>query len=270
MSRTAMPKRALSTNFTEQTLRRSLRAKKRFEWTRQIRGVLTMSKPSYMKQPIGALVAVAIVVASGVGAYAAMNWFNGDIKVTSDNSIMSVDVSECKSEVLPGTDATDKKNIQFKILGTPHIDAQTLQKKLLTECEFNSVMEFYAKQYDNTTTGYQSSVVKSIDNYSITLETFWNGAFTDKTFSIKTDTSFYDKGTVVKSSDIKVGDTVVYAYAVLAGEQMEDVNPIDDVTSVKSVFKTQYDTKQVLLDGKHLYEDGNIQPLEMYNQLHKR
>jgi hypothetical protein len=272
MSKAATPKRALSTNFTQQTLHRSLQAKKRLERTRQIKGLFIMSKPSFMKQPIGVLVAIALVVASGAGVYAAMNWFNGDIKVTSDDSIMTVDVSECQSDMfLPGSEVTDKKNVQFKILGTPHIDAQTLQKRLLADCEFTSVQEFYAKQGVSAITGYQSSVVKNIDSYTITLEQFWIGAFTDKTFSIQSDTSFYDKGTAVNKSDLKVGDTVVYTYESTPGQ--EDVNSMDTVTSVKSVFKTQHDTKQMMQYSgktKAFYPENNIMPLGMYNQLHKK
>ncbi len=270
MSKAAMPKRALSTNFTHQTLRRSLRAKKRLEWIQQIKGVLTtMSKPSFMKHPIGALAAIAIVIVSGAGVYAAMNWFNGNIKVTSDNSIIHIDVSQCKSGVfLAGIDATDKKDIQFKILGTPHIDAETLQKRLLADCEFTSVQEFYAKQGAGMTTGYQSSIVKSITDYTITLETFWAGTWADKTLSIKSDTSFYDQGTIVKSCDIKIGDTVIYTYELVPGERVESTNPMDGITSVKSVFKTQNDTKQTT--GKGFYEDSNIQPLALYNQRNKK
>jgi hypothetical protein len=255
---TPKPKRALSTNFTEQTMRRSIMAKKRDIRRSQLRELFSMKNTRFIKQPIGALIAIALIITGGVGVYAAVNWFNGDIKVASDRSIMTVDLTQCKTLSLPGIEP-GAKEAQFKILDERHISAEDLQKRLLAQCELDTARERF-----DATTNYQSSIIKAITPYQVTLETFWNGQVTDKVFSISKDTNFYDKGTPARETDMRVGDTVLFAYerSELA---IETQNPLDGITTVKSIFKTQYDTKKAASTQKAFYEDNHIMPIDMYN-----
>lgn len=253
------PKRALSTNFTDRTLRRSILAKKHDIRRSQLRELFSMKNTRFMKQPVGALIAIALIITGGVGVYAATNWFNGDVKVASDQSIMAVDLTQCKTLSLPGIEPGTKE-AQFKILSEPHISAEDLQKRLLAQCELDAVRA----KYDAATTNYQPSIIKAITPYQVTLETFWNGQFTEKVFSISNDTDFYDKGNLASQKNIHVGDTVVFVYDV-PETLSEDQNPTDSVTTVKSIFKTQYDTKKAASMQKGFYEDNNIMPLDMYN-----
>jgi hypothetical protein len=264
------PSRTLRSDFTKQTLRRSIAARKRVERQRYTRRLITMDM-KFMKQPVGALVALAVVILGSIGAYAAMNWFNGDVRVTSNNSVMAVDLSQCTaSQLPPGVEQTDdRKNVQFKILGTPHIDAATLQRKLLTKCESDSVSKFYAAHYPGQSIGTQPSIVKAITPYTITLEVLWANQYTDKTFSIAQDTSFYALGQPSSLKDLKVGDTVIYAYDHPTGIFDESKNPLNDVDGVRSVFKTQYDTKEAYGKNGLNYDDANIMPMDHYRQLHK-
>jgi hypothetical protein len=253
------PKRALSTNFTGRTLHRSILAKKRLVRKRQLKELFLMKNTNFLKQPMGALIAVAIVIAGSIGVYAAMNWFNGDVKVASDHSIMTVDLAQCQSVSLPGFEPNVKK-VQFKILNEQHISSEALRETLLAQCEFDAVRA----KYDATTVRFQPSVVKAITPYRVTLETFWNGQYTDGIFNIGKDTEFYDKGNPASRADISVSDTVVFVYDI-TGPLVEGQNPIDSITTVKSIFKTQYDTKKAASMQKGFYEDNNIMPLDMYN-----
>lgn len=229
-----------------------------------------MSKLEFLKHPAGALIAIALVVTGGAGVYAAMNWFNGSIKVTSDNSILTVDLSGCKNSLpLGGINGSDPKNVQFKILGTPHIEAAILQQKLLAQCEFNSAMEFLKTQYPDVSLGYQTSKIKAIDAYSITLESTWGAKQTDRIFYITPNTTIFDQTTPAKTGNLKVGDSVVYAYIVPADAMTEGQDMPESIRSVHSIFKTQYDTTQSMLVTKAFYDESNIMPLQMYNQLNK-
>lgn len=263
------PKRALSANFTKRTLRRSFKAKKRLEQKRHFKGFFTMSKLEFLKHPAGALIAIALVITGGTGVYAAMNWFNGSIKVSSDNSILTVDLSGCKNGLpLGGINGSDPKNVQFKILGTPHIEADLLQQKLLAQCEFDSAVEFLKTQYPNTSLGYQTSKIKAIDAHSVTLEMTW-GTEQDKVFAITPSTSIYDQANPVNIDNLKVGDSVVYSYALPSGHILEGQAMPETIRDVQSIFKTRYDTTQSMLITKAFYSESNIMPLEMYRQLNK-
>lgn len=225
----------------------------------------------FVKQPLGALIAVAIVIVGSVGTYAAMNWFNGEVRVASEDSVMSVDLSRCAaSQLPPGVEQTDdRKNVQFKIMGTPHIDAPALQHKLLTQCESDVVSDFYTAHYPGQKIGTHPSTVKAITPYTITLEVLWENRYTDKTFSITQDTSFYTLSQPSNLKDLKVGDTVVYAYDLTGSYIDETKNPMNTVDSVKSVFKTQYDTKDTYGKAGLDYATANIMPMDYYKQLHK-
>ncbi len=268
---TPVPQRDLTRNFTKRTLRRSILAKKRHEQTRRLRGFFIMPKLEFLKHPVGALVAIAIVIAGGTGVYAAMNWFNGSIKVTSDNSILTVDLSGCKN-VLPlkGISGSDPKNVQFKILGTPHIEADVLQQKLLAQCEVDAAVEFIKAQHPNTTIGYQTSKIKAIDAYSITLENTWGAKKTDRVFDITPSTTIFNQTAPAKTDDLKVGDSVVYTYLVPADAMTEGQSMPETIHELQSIFKTRYDTTQSMLITKAFYTESNIMPLEMYNQLNKK
>lgn len=265
------PKRALTNNFTKRTMRRSLLAKKRLERMHRLKGFFTMNKIGFLKHPAGALIAIAFIVVSGAGVYAAMNWFNGSTKITSDNSIMTVDLSECESGLPPGgVLGADPKNIQFKILGTPHIEPEILQQRLLAQCEFDSAMKFLGEQAPAVSLGYQASKVKAIDAYSITLETTWGGKKIDKVFNITPETTIYNQTNPAKTDDLKIGDSVVYTYALPSSTTMENENALGTIDTVKSIFKTQYDVTQMLRVTKAHNAENNIMPLELYNQIHKK
>ena len=265
-----IPTRALSDNFTKQTLQRSLMAKKRLEQKRRLKGLFTMPKLEFLKHPVGALIAIALIVTGGTGVYATLNWFNGNIKVTSDNSIMTVDLSGCKNGLpLGGINGSDPKNVQFKIIGTPHIEAGVLQQKLLAQCEVDAAVEFIKAQHPDTIFGYQTSKIKAIDAYSITLETAWGTKQTDRKFDISPSTTIFNQTAPAKTDDLKVGDSVVYTYIVPTNVMTEGQDIPESIRSVQSIFKTQYDTAQSILITKAFYDESNIMPLEMYNQLNK-
>ncbi len=267
------PSRSLSVTFTGSTLRRAIKAKRRENRRLVIKELFTMKKRNLLRQPLGALVALAIVVFGGAGVYAAANWFGGVVSVKSDNSIMTVDLSKCESNMPPGIEPTsDRSNIKFKITGTPHIEAKELQRKLLVNCEFDSVLKIYQAKL-GTPVGTPPAVIKSVDKEknTVTFELKWGGRSTVRTFALAKDPLLLDKGAPTTLSALRLGDYVMFAYKFpesLIVNETDD--PFDHVTEVLGIFKTQYDTREFLEDGKSLYSANNIMPLDWYNQINKK
>lgn len=266
------PSRPLSTNFTDNTLRRAISEKRQATGLPAEEGTITMKK-NILLQPTGVFVALAIVVLGSVGVYAAANWFGGNVEVTSDDSVMTVDLSKCESNMPPGVATTDRKNVKFKITGSPHIQVQDLQQKLLANCEFDSVLHIYQAKYGENV-GMSSSVIKSFNpqDNSITLDFTFGGEAIEKTFSLKKDGIVYDKGQQVSTSRLKVGDYAIFAYRRDTNNNLQETdNPFNNLTSIDSIFKTQYDTRESLEGVKSFYDSNNIMPLDQYNQLqHKK
>jgi hypothetical protein len=262
------PRRALSANFTNKTLRRAIKAERQANRRAAIKGVFFMKK-QFWKQPVGAFVALALVVLGGTGVYAATNWFNGGVKVTTDNSILTVDLSECKSAVMPaGIEPTaNRKEVKFKILGTPHIEAKELEPRLLADCEMQTVREFYHDQYGQSINDYYATI-KEINqaDRTVTLAYRWGGIDENvKTFPLEQTAAIYDKGQPSSLSQLKPGDIVTFVYD-LQGYIEEGQNPFDRITALKSLFKMQYDTRQAMAVTKAAYTESNIMPLDQYNQ----
>ena len=270
---TPIPKRALTNNFTKRTVRRSLLAKKRLERRRRLKGLFVMQKIGFLKHPVGVFITIAILITSGAGVYAAINWFNGEVTVTSDNSILTVDLSKCNSPMPPGIEPTsDRNNVQFKITGSPHIESKELEQKLLTNCEFDTVLRFYQIKF-NTFVGTSPALVKGTDtkNNTVTLSLKFGGTDLEKTVTMKPNTTIYDKGEIANLSQLHSGDYVVIAYLRGADTPMiETENPFKELDSIDSIFKTQYDTREFPEGTKSLYSSNNIMPLDQYKQIHKK
>lgn len=260
--------RPLSADFTESTLRRALRAKRRYDRQNAIKELLTMKMA---KKPIGALVALAIVVMGGVGVYAAGNWFNGRVQVTQDDSIMTVDLSECKDTVTPGVEpTTDRSAVKFKILGYPHIQPEELQRKLLTNCELTNVTkQLGSQEKTGKLQGLSSALVEAVDYQKgiVTLRVSWGGQEFSKTVTLASGAILKDKGQEATLKSFSPGSYVVVSYDV--ADSMENKNPWDTVIGVNGMFKTQYDTRETQKDGKSLYDTANIMPLDHYNQINR-
>lgn len=265
---TPKPTRPLSKNFTDSTLERAINAKRRTLRRSGIRRLFKVKKTHLLKQPIGALIALAIVAAGGVGVYAATNWFNGNVEVTStDDSIITVDLSECKSAVPPGVEPSQPLDkVKFKVLGTPHISSSELKRHLLAHCEFANVLEV-----QRVATGHDAAVtpalVKRADPQkgSITLAFTWGPWSHEATYVLATQAKVLDKGVPATLEAFKPGDFVVFTYR-FSGPILENIDPYASLTAIDGLFKTQYDTR--LVQEKTLYESGNIMPLDQYNKVH--
>lgn len=262
------PRRPLSVNFTDRTLRRAITQKRRADRLTAIKGILSMRK-QYWKQPAGALVALALVVLGGAGVYAAANWFNGSVKVTADDSILTVDLSECKSAAMPAgiEPTTNRKEVKFKILGTPHIEAKELEQRLLADCEVQTVRQSYHDQYGQSVSDHYG-VVKEVNQTArtVTLAYRWGGVEENiKTFPLEQTATIYDKGQVSDLSQLTPGDVVTFVYDI-SGYVEEGQNPFNRITALKSLFKMQYDTRQAMSVTKASYTESNIMPLDHYNQ----
>lgn len=266
------PSRPLSVNFTDRTLKRAITQKRQADRLAKLQGVFFMKK-QFWKQPVGALAAIALVVMGGAGVYAATSWFGGSVKVTSDNSIMTVDLSQCESNIPPGVGPkSDRSNIQFKITGSPHISTEELQRKLLVNCEFDSVLKFYQTKF-GAAIGTPSAVIKNIDKATsaITFELKWGREDYVKTFTLAADSIVMDKGEPADITALKQGDHVMFAYKLPDSTVMSELDdPFNHVEEVVGVFKTQYDTREFLEDAKSLYSANNIMPLDLYNDLQKQ
>lgn len=272
----AQPRRELHSDFTARTIRHAIVAKRRATVKQYIK--TTVKEMQYMKsfKKLGALPGAAalviMVTATSAGAYALTNWFNANVAVNQDKSVMSVNIADCKDMPLSGIGQNvDKRNVQFKILGDPHIAADQLQRRLLAECEYNAAIGFYKNTYPDQNFTFYAGTVKAVaTDASVTLDYSWGGVTKDKTFAVSNDAGIFNQGARVTLQDLKAGDTIIFAseQRVVA----EGVDPLADVSQVQSIFKTQYDVTDALSASKEksaLYDSGNIMPLEMYNQLHK-
>jgi hypothetical protein len=263
------PTRPLSVNFTDGTLRQAIRAKRRNNRSSPVQGLFTMKQRNFLKQPAGALVALAIIILGGASVYAAANWFGGSVQISTDQSVITVDLSKCQGKNLPpGIEpASDRSNIKFKITGTPHINEGNLQRKLLANCEWQAILEFYQKQYN--TVGSHVGVVRKVDatTRTITINLEFGGKSFDKTFPLTQNAEIYNKGMRTDLASIKSGDFVMFAYDV-GTPVLENENPFDRNLELKSIFKTQYDLREVIADGKSLYgAPNNIMPLQQYEEV---
>lgn len=229
-----------------------------------------MKKVDLLKQPIGALIALAIVTIGGVGVYAATNWFHGNVQVTStDDSIMTVDLSTCRSS-LPGGIDPDKPldKVKFKIVGTPHINASDLERRLTAGCEFANVINLQraAAGYDVAVT---PAIVKHVDpkKGSISLAFTWGPWSHEATYTLTPDAKLFDKGASTTLQAFKREDFVTFTYKI-QGPTLENVDPYAGLTTIDGLFKTQFDTRLVQ-EAKTIYSTGNIMPLDLYNQIHR-
>ena len=262
------PNRPLSTNFRDDTLRRAISAKQRAKGS-FAEQELTMKKKNFLLRPVGAFIALAIITTSSAGAYAAMNWFGGNIQVMSDNSIMIVDLSQCQGSILPpGVElGADRSKVQFKITGTPHISEQALQQRLLADCEWQNIQALNKNKIGASATTI--GIVKDANpkDKTITVTISYGGTTFDKTFSLEPNAQIYDKGTAADFTNLNQGEEVALMYD-LTIPAIEGVNPFDQAIGVKGIFVTQYDLRDALAKEEPLYgQPNNIMPLTQYSHL---
>ncbi len=285
------PSRPLRSDFTGRVLRSTLRARRRRIMKKQYE---VLSKELFSMTPIkllrtvpGAASAMAVVAAGSVGVYALSNWFGGNIEVKQYASLFSVDLSSCKGNLPPGVNEGDnRRDVRFKITGSPHISAQALQQDLLGECEYNAVTDFYAAKFPeaglsstastSTTQGFKYMIVPAkiagISNGSIALSSTGGKAasFGTRTIEFASDVSVYDMGKAAVLPDLKPGDYVIFvAYSATADGPLTEGATILDAsdTRILSIFKTQYN------DGTSTsfnYQTSNVVPLDTYSQLSNR
>lgn len=266
------PNRPLSTNFTDNTLQRAISEKRRATSLPAEERIFTMKK-NILLRPTGALMTLAIVILGGAGAYAAANWFGGSVQVTSDNSIMTVDLSKCQGGLLPPgiEQSVDRSKVQFKITGSPHISEQALQQRLLADCEWQNIQGVNKNKVgaNASTVGIVKSIDMSTQTFTASI-TFGGSAF-DKTFTLGTNIQTYDKGSVANISSLKPGEEIVLMYD-LPTPIDEGKNPFDQNLNLKGIFVTQYDLRDVIAKEKPLYgQPNNIMPLSQYDILqHKK
>ena len=266
------PRRNLRLDFTAHTVRRAAVAKRRANRKQQY--VMFFKEPFSMKSlkilrtaPVMGL-AVALVIAGSASAYAFSNWFNGAARVSQDSSVFSVDLSTCKGNLPAGVSNSDRSKVQFKILGSSHIFAADLEAKLLAECEFNAVLDFYHSNPATANYYLSAATAKAVSGNAVTVEYVWGGQAQQKTLALALGATVYQEGRLVTLADIHPGDHIVLA--VEAQPLQEGVNPFDSILTMHSIFKTKYDT--TIGPGtskKGFYEDNNIMPLDWYNQINK-
>jgi hypothetical protein len=270
-SENSEPRRPLRADFTALTMRRAAMAKRRTLTKKQYKAFLkepfSMKSLSFLRTAPGAALAVAIIATTSVSAYTIANWFNADVTVTQNNAILSVDLSDCKGNLPPGVTTTDTHNVQFKILGNPHISAADLQQKLLAECEYQAVVDFYKAK--PVQTHLQAGTITSVEDGIVGVTYQWGGKANEKTFMLAADATVYNQGASAQVSDLKVGNTVVLATPEQSVQ--EGVDPLTEATHALSIFKTQYDVTQAMSESKKgFYETNKIMPLDAYNQLQKQ
>jgi len=269
------PRRELRTDFTAHTLRSAVRAKRRIARKQKLLipiKEIQMKKLHVLRTMPGIAAIVAVIVTTGVGAYALNNWFGGSAPVKQTNSVLSVDLSACQGNLPAGvSDTTDRHNVQFKVLGDPHISASDLQTKLLEDCEFSAVQSFYhGKLAANS--ALLAGKVKAVDGQYITLEYPLAQGTASKVFWLVSGATIYNQGQLTTSGTLKVGDPVmfevVYPTDYVAHEGQDGLATI---SQVRSVFKTTYNMLDAPSASKSgfLYDKANIMPLEQYNQLKK-
>lgn len=268
------PNRSLSLDFTDTTLRSAIAAKRRNDRYQAIKELFTMeNKRNFLKKPIGAFIAFAVVVTGSASVYAAANWFGGVVSVTSNNSTMTVDLSQCQGKILPpGIDEkTDRSNVRFRITGEPHISKTDLQRKLLADCEYQTILTLGHDKYGAISNDV--GIIKSISpsHMSMTLEIAYKGKSINKTVSFDQNVGVYDKGQNATLTDLRSGDHVMIAFNIRGPRPIETENLYDRDFIVKSIFKTQYDLREVINDGKSLYgAPNNIMPFEQPQEMQKK
>lgn len=265
---TARPTRALTQDFTQRTLARSIKAKSYGQPQKDF----LMNIHSFLKRPAGLIAVLSLALLTTAGAYAAVNWFNGNVGVKTDSTIMNVDISSCKNPFLPGfPDNQDMRNVQFKILGEPHISETNLKQTLLTQCESNAVADFYHSNPATKDVDLHSGAIVAVGQNSLTLAYVWGGQTINKSFDVGTGTTFYNQGTPANMNDIKTGQFAMFATPQHTS-YTEGTDPLQDERSLLSLFVTQYNTAIAPGNGKKnfSYPDSNIMPLGMYEQLHKK
>ena len=259
------PRRALHTDFTERTLRRSITTKRHLSRKHRLRGIFTMNITKFVKHPMAAAFAVVVIGASTAGVYAATNWFNGDVSLRNDGSVLSVDLSGCKGALPPGVDSSDRSKVQFKVLGQTNINAAALQQKMLAGCEFDAVVAFYRELGQSP----QPSTIKAVDpgKRTAVLDYHWGREFRTKTFTFAENATVYNLGQPGQLTDLKPGDSAMVVYRGSDQPFIETENPFDTINIVESIFKTQYDINQAPHSIKAFYEQNNIMPLDQYNKI---
>lgn len=264
------PQRPLRSDFTDQILRRARIAKTRRVRKQQLQALIkepfSMKSLKFLRTVPGAALALAVVATGSAGAYALSNWFNGDVTVRQNDSVLSVDLSSCKGNLPPGVDSQDRRNVQFKIMGSPHLSAANLESQLLAQCELDAVRDFYRTngQGDKYLV---PATVKSANDTSITFEYVWGGEKREQTLAFASNSTVYKQGVVGATSDLRIGASAVIAANQPANWQ-ENINPLDKISEAQSVFVTQHDVN--IAPGaskKGFYEDNNIMPLDWYDQI---
>lgn len=228
-----------------------------------------------MKIPIlrtipGIAATFTVVAATSVGAYALTNWFGGKVHVMQKNaSVLTVDLSSCQGNLPPGVDsATNRHDVQFKILGNPHISKVDLQQDLLGSCESSAVSQFYASKFPLTgasQSNYLLVPATVVANNGTTMTVKSTGAkaaaFGTRTLHIAADATVYNQGKVAAMSDLQAGDNVqVVVYSPSRTTSLEGTSIFDQQDAqLVSVFKTTYnDGTSSTLD----YQQANIAPVQ--------
>lgn len=230
-----------------------------------------MKSIKFMRTIPGAALAIAIVATSGAGVYALTNWFNGNVTVNKANeSVLSVDLSSCKGPLPSGVnDDTDRSNIRFKMLGDKHISEDDLQQALLAQCELDAVHDFYAKQPAAQGFNLYSGTIKEINSNIVKVGYEVGDQEQTKTLAVSQSMTVYSQSQPVALSSLQAGDNIVFAVKP-ASMLQEGHDPVAEASEVQSIFKTQNDTRKAPDSTKKgFYEDSNIMPLDMYNQINK-
>jgi hypothetical protein len=248
-----------------------------------------MKSLKFVRTIPGAAMIFAMLATGSVGVYALTNWFGGNVTVTQrDPSIFSVDLSSCKGHLPAGVEPTDDPHdVQFKIIGNPHISASDLQQNLLGECEGGAVANFYSQKFPDahfstpseaTVNSRQytllSAVVQAINTSgTVTLAPIANTknllVAGPQTFNLASNVTAYNEGATTPLQSVKAGDHVTAVmYAAGDTSRLEEGVSIlnDSNVEVESIFKTQYGGT----DGQSgfYYEAANVMPLDMYRGLH--
>lgn len=281
----AKPGRPLRANFTAQTMRYAQTAKRRHSRQQQlltrIQDLFVMKQLKFLRTAPSTALAIALVVTGSAGAYALSNWFNGVVTVREGDAVFSVDLSSCKGNLPPGVESQDRSNVQFKILGNPHISADELERQLLVQCEFDAVASFYRTKYNadviNDNNGILLSTrigtIKAVGDGSVTIVYTWFGEKREKTFAVPAGAPIYTKGVPGSLADIHAGDHVMFAIKVTLTTPQQEDKPVDAIESVQdlhSLFVTEHDITTAPGASKNgFYPDNNIMPLDHYNRIKK-
>lgn len=264
------PRRPLRADFTARTMRHASVAKARRVRKQQlqvtIKEFFSMKSLNFLRTVPGAALSLAVVATGSVGVYALSNWFNGHVTVRENDSVLSVDLSSCKGGLPSGVDNPDRSNVQFKILGNPHISAADLENQLLAECELDAVYDFYTTkgQADGQ---FVPAIVKTANDKSVTFTYMRGGEKREKTLAI-TSAAIYKEGAAAAKSDLHAGTPVVIVAKQPANWQ-EDKDQLDEIKDAQSIFITQHDINLApSATKKGFYEESNILPLDHYKKIH--